>query len=154
MKPFNLKKALAGHPLVTRDGQAVKSIIKNGLPVPLSATLTSGDTYFYKDDGTCPGLHGELEGLTLLLAKPRPKSETRKNVERVRAIMGREWLTLETIERELQRRFNVYLPEQSISARVRDLRKQEYGSYDVRKKQVGKGLFAYKNFGKKGAVKA
>ena len=154
MKPFNLKKALAGHPLVTRDGEPVKSWSKKpNKRGYYEARHHDTATWWHLATGECNG----LPDWDIFLAsnttptKPRPKSETRKNVERIRAIMGRKWIKLDVIESCLERRYGVFLPEQSVSARVRDLRKDEYGGYDVRKKQVGKGLFAYKNFGKKGA---
>lgn len=165
MKPFNLKKALAGHPLVTRSGRVVTGfrVQSNPLdsPYPYAVfargisgilTYTSKGKYLVKTEDPFDLFMADVP--SPIPTKPRPKSETRKNVERVRVIMNRgNWMTLDRIGEDLYSRYGVNLPEQSVSARVRDLRKDQYGNYDIRRKQVGKGLYAYKNFGKKG-VKA
>jgi hypothetical protein len=73
------------------------------------------------------------------------KTETRKSVAHVKRAMGREWRTLWLIQRGLPN----YLAEQTVSARVRDLRKEEYGGHDIRRRYAGGGVWEYKNFGTK-----
>lgn len=154
MKPFNLKKALAGHPLVTRDGLEASNFRKD--PSGDGFRCDHGGDWSYHDaTGAAPFWKSKdlFLAASPIPSKPRPKSETRKNVERVRVIMNRgNWMTLDRIGEDLHSRYGVNLPEQSVSARVRDLRKNEFGAYDIRKKAIGKGLYAYKNFGKKGAA--
>lgn len=58
---------------------------------------------------------------------------------RVWAVLrDQEWHTLP----ELSERCGV--PEQSVSARIRDLRKEKYGSHEVERESLGKGLFRYR----------
>ena len=52
--------------------------------------------------------------------------------------MGRIWWTLGEIARATG------YPEASISARLRDLRKPKFGSYNVERKYVERGIWAYR----------
>ena len=59
-----------------------------------------------------------------------------------------EWYTLDQIAAATGDRSTA-----SISARLRDLRKEEFGAYDIRRKRLGdpkNGLFAYACLGKQG----
>lgn len=51
--------------------------------------------------------------------------------------VNRGWFTLETIAAE------TYDPVQSISARLRDFRKEKFGSHIVNRRRVDSGLFEY-----------
>jgi len=60
-------------------------------------------------------------------------------LERVRALtLGSDWWTL----RELADRTGA--SEASVSARLRDLRKQRFGGYTVERRRVSGGLWQYK----------
>lgn len=65
-----------------------------------------------------------------------------KQLERVREYMLAifpTWKTLSEIKEALEQKYNAKFPEQSISARLRDLRKKKFGSYVVeRKRREGK----------------
>ena len=52
--------------------------------------------------------------------------------------MGRQWWTLGEIARATG------YPEASVSARLRDLRKPKFGSYNVERKYVERGIWAYR----------
>lgn len=71
MKPFNLEKALAGEPVVTRDGRKVEQLTKllvNGAIylVGVWQSRTSSDMETWRSDGT------EIEdsALDLFMAEP------------------------------------------------------------------------------------
>jgi hypothetical protein len=49
-----------------------------------------------------------------------------------------EWHTLAAIARHTKD------PEASVSARLRDLRKSKFGSYDIERRYVARGLFEYR----------
>ena len=65
---------------------------------------------------------------------------------RVREFMlGRaQWLTLNEISTLLALEHGGHFPEASISARLRDLRKNQYGAYRVARRRRSKGLYEYK----------
>lgn len=49
-KPFNLEKALAGEPVVTRDGREVEGIEKSDFPVqPIKACINGQIEFWYRD---------------------------------------------------------------------------------------------------------
>lgn len=57
---------------------------------------------------------------------------------KVRAVMADgQWRTLYAISAA------VGAPEQSVSARLRDLRKERFGGYDVRRRRVAGGVWEY-----------
>ena len=59
-------------------------------------------------------------------------------LERVREYMLAifpAWKTLDEISEELEKLYEQKFPPQSISARLRDLRKEKFGSYIVKKKR-------------------
>ena len=59
--------------------------------------------------------------------------------ERVASIMRRgDWVTLDDLAAAID------APVQSISARVRDLRKPRYGSYTIARRHLGRRVFAYR----------
>jgi hypothetical protein len=62
----------------------------------------------------------------------------------VRSVVGRYWLTLEQIRYILETDYGIHASTQSISARLRDLRKPRYGSYVVEKRRVSPGLWQYR----------
>lgn len=90
------------------------------LPEPVSAPRFDGDTYD-------PAL--DLHRLT-------------KQLGRVwSALQGGQWLTLDEIAKKTGD------PQASISARVRDLRKQNFGGYEVERRRRGEpanGLWEYR----------
>lgn len=54
------------------------------------------------------------------------------------------WYTLESIRKNIKRRYDVRIETQSISARLRDLRKDKFGGHTVERKNKGGGLFVYR----------
>jgi hypothetical protein len=62
------------------------------------------------------------------------------------AANGRLWRTLEEAQRGMLMQYNVLVPLPSLSARLRDLRKQQYGGYRVERRSRGRGLFEYRVF--------
>ena len=68
----------------------------------------------------------------------------RKDIAAVRTIMrSRGWITLREIELALMDR-NIFIELQSVSARVRDLRKDQFGSHRVDRRFAGNGVWEYK----------
>lgn len=69
-----------------------------------------------------------------------------RDLTAVKAVMRDGKLrTLDEIARELRRRFGRGLMQTTVSARVRDLRKPEYGGFEVQRVATGKrGLWAYR----------
>jgi hypothetical protein len=69
-------------------------------------------------------------------------------IERVYSVLsdGDYWWTLDEIEREIRRRFDLHDPEPSISAQIRHLRKPRFGSHSIEKRRRGEetGLFEYR----------
>jgi hypothetical protein len=63
----------------------------------------------------------------------------------VREIMsdGR-WRTLPDIDIELVANYDIIARETSISSRIRDLRKPQYGGHEVESKNFGGGLWKYR----------
>lgn len=62
-----------------------------------------------------------------------------KQLEAVKQhMLSREWVTLEELS------VITGAKEQSVSARLRDLRKPEFGGYIVERKRIDGGLFAYR----------
>jgi len=53
------------------------------------------------------------------------------------------WRTMTEISRELAA-INIYASENSISARIRDLRKSKFGAYDIQRRYIENGLWAYR----------
>lgn len=68
--------------------------------------------------------------------------------ERILAYMLRsEWRTLAKIRHDLEHRYETNVPEASISAQLRHLRKKAFGGYRVEKRRSGpkkKGLWEYR----------
>ena len=56
------------------------------------------------------------------------------------------WLTLEMAQRGIADRCKVFVPLPSLSARLRDLRKPEFGGCRVERYNEGGGLFSYRVF--------
>lgn len=54
------------------------------------------------------------------------------------------WHTLQEIRLALERRTRRHHREQTVSARLRDLRKDRYGAHDVQRKRIKGGLFEYR----------
>ena len=52
--------------------------------------------------------------------------------------VNRGWFTLDTIAAE------TYDPVQSISARLRDFRKEKFGSHTVERRMIDRGLYEYR----------
>ena len=68
----------------------------------------------------------------------------RKQLERVREYMLAiypTWKTLEEISEDLEKIYKIKYPTQSISARLRDLKKEKFGNYEVPKKRREIGEF-------------
>jgi hypothetical protein len=60
------------------------------------------------------------------------------------AMINGDWWTLEEIRHDLKIVFDIESTTQSISARLRDLRKKEYGSHTVERQRVAGGLYRYR----------
>lgn len=67
----------------------------------------------------------------------------------VRQVMAEhEWLTLYQMQKLVERKCGEWHSDATISARVRDLRKERYGGYMVqRRKKEGTGSFEYRLMG-------
>jgi hypothetical protein len=70
----------------------------------------------------------------------RDNGRLTKQLDAVRTAMLKwpEWWTLAELSG------TTGYPEASVSARLRDLRKAKFGGYDVQRKYVSKGLWAYR----------
>jgi hypothetical protein len=69
----------------------------------------------------------------------RDGSRLKAQLDRVRRIMLRgEWVTLRQVAEETGD------PESSVSARIRDLRKLQFGAYTIEREYVSRGLWKYK----------
>ena len=100
----------------------------------------------------------------ILFSEPKPKTKfdgrtfeekfdgprLRKQLDRVREYMLAifpTWKTLAEISEELEKLYQIKYPTQSISARLRDLRKKEFGNYIVKGKRredkEHKGIWEY-----------
>jgi len=68
----------------------------------------------------------------------------RKDVAAVKRAMRKlRWVTLWQIRVEIIENGN-WMEMQSISARVRDLRKDQFGGHDVQRRYAGNGVWEYK----------
>jgi hypothetical protein len=68
----------------------------------------------------------------------------RKDIAAVkRAMRKKTWMTLREIQIELNDRL-CYMELQSVSARVRDLRKAQYGSHTIDRRPAGNNVFEYR----------
>ena len=66
------------------------------------------------------------------------------HIAAVRSVMrSRSWITLREIELALMKR-NIFIELQSVSARVRDLRKDKFGAHRVDRRYAGNGVWEYK----------
>lgn len=65
---------------------------------------------------------------------------------RVREVMVRgRWCTIPGLQRYLERKhYPVKFPQQSISARIRDLRKERFGRYTVERVYSIRGIWKYR----------
>lgn len=82
-----------------------------------------GITYDPKRDG--PRLHVQLDAVRDFMVEHHA-----------------HWWTLDELHTALQ------FPEASISARLRDLRKQKFGGYEIARKYVARGQWAYRLAGR------
>jgi hypothetical protein len=65
-----------------------------------------------------------------------------------RAMNGKGWQTLWTIGSRVYELSQTHMEPQTVSARVRDLRKEQYGGHDVQRRYAGNGIYEYKLFRK------
>jgi hypothetical protein len=56
------------------------------------------------------------------------------------------WLTLEKAQFAIKRNTGIFVPLPSLSARLRDLRKVQYGGFRVERRLLKRGLFEYAVF--------
>jgi hypothetical protein len=69
----------------------------------------------------------------------RDGDRLKKQLAAVRSIMLRNgWMTLEAISEQTG------APQASVSARIRDLRKSQFGGYTIEREYVSKGLWRYR----------
>jgi hypothetical protein len=77
-----------------------------------------------------------------LTAEDRPRLDTQ--LDAVRSIMlDGHYRSLEHLAAEVTQRTGRRATEASVSARLRDLRKDKFGGYQVNRKSDGEGLFLY-----------
>jgi hypothetical protein len=62
----------------------------------------------------------------------------------LKAAAGDIWYSLVGLQAEIWMKHKVHIPLPSLSARIRDMRKQQYGGYKVERKNRGGGLYVYK----------
>lgn len=55
-----------------------------------------------------------------------------------------EWRSLIQISQLAGMKLNKYVPDSSASARLRDLRKDKFGGYEIERKSMGNGIFHYR----------
>ena len=78
-----------------------------------------------------------FDGITL--NDERDNGRLAQQLHSVRKLaLQREWFTLREIA------FSLNYPEASVSARLRDLRKAKFGGYNVERKYVERGIWAYR----------
>jgi hypothetical protein len=65
-----------------------------------------------------------------------------------RAMNGKGWQTLWVIGSRVFSSSRMLMEPQTVSARVRDLRKEQYGGHDVQRRYAGNGIYEYKLFRK------
>ncbi len=69
----------------------------------------------------------------------RDGSRLKAQLDRVRSVMLRNsWMTLEQLAEQAE------APQASVSARIRDLRKLQFGGYTIEREYVSRGLFKYR----------
>lgn len=88
-------------------------------------------------DWVPPAIFGDRHGETFVPSRDR----TRLNAQSFRvfkAMQSGEWRTLREIAEE------THDPEASVSARLRDLRKPEFGGFRVERRFVYRGLWQYR----------
>ena len=92
---------------------------------------------------TPPQILGPRDGTTF-----EPKRDTaRLNAQARRvynAMSSGEWLSLYDIRRLICVNTGFKDPEASISARIRDLRKEKFGGFTVERRYIRKGLWEYR----------
>lgn len=57
---------------------------------------------------------------------------------------GGKWHTLESIATEAHKSFQRYIPQVSVSSRIRELRQPHKGSHTVDREYLGNGVFQYR----------
>lgn len=73
------------------------------------------------------------------------KPKLSAHIAAVKSVMHRKgWMTLNDIRIDLLFIKRFRLEPQSVSARVRDLRKAKYGSHIVDRRYVGNGVYEYR----------
>ena len=69
---------------------------------------------------------------------------TQKHVDTVRTIMRRSgWVTIRDLQNRLMSK-GVYVEPQTVSARIRDLRKPQFGGHEVERRHAGDGIYEYR----------
>ena len=78
-----------------------------------------------------------FDGITINDERDNGRLQAQLNrVKRYALVNG--WFTLREVA------FSLNVPEASVSARLRDLRKPKFGGYTVERKYVERGLWAYR----------
>ena len=138
--PFNLTRALAGDPMVTREGKPATNLRKSETyPHSYECAHGTSTDWYHGDDGACIGLPES----DLFMLDTKPVTLTKRIAAVKRAMRKKTWMTLREIQIELNDRL-CYMEIQSVSARVRDLRKPQYGSHAIDRRPVGNGVFEYR----------
>ena len=77
---------------------------------------------------------------------PEDQASYWSQLQHVKNLMSNgEWWLLEDLEKKVSTLMDCPIPQQSISARVRNLREKKYGAYTVlRERLPGKRIFKYK----------
>lgn len=73
--------------------------------------------------------------------QPRLKGQTRAVFK---VLQDRQWHQLEEIAAKLLSEHDLKASTQSVSARIRDLRKEKFGSHEIERRRAGSGLFEYR----------
>lgn len=60
------------------------------------------------------------------------------------AIQGEKWWTLDELQAFVETRLGRRVTQTSVSARLRDLRKEKFGGHTVERRNEGGGLFRYR----------
>jgi hypothetical protein len=75
--------------------------------------------------------------------KPSPE-KLQRHLRPLKSVLGKgRWLTLVEIDSLLQEK-GVCIETQSISARLRDLRKVEHGGHNVERRYLANGIYQYR----------
>ena len=79
-----------------------------------------------------------FDGVTINDERDNGRLQAQLSAVKIQMFMSPRWWTLGELARATG------YPEASVSARLRDLRKPKFGSYNVERKYVERGIWAYR----------